>query len=133
MSDCAIPSEAVTALAALLGAAVGAFLTHWFNRKRDQLELKRDVLRRVLGYRWQLAPARQHAEGHFFTALNEGLVVFAGDKDVEREIHAFHGALKDGFRAEHLQPVAEAMAKSAKVPSKAWKKELFERPFAPPT
>lgn len=132
MSECPIPSEAVTALAALLGAALGAFLTHRFGRHRDHLELKRDVLRRVLGYRWQLTPGNRHTDGHFFTALNEGLVVFAGDKDVECKIDAFH-ALDDDSRAGGLQPVAEAMAKSAQVPTEAWKTELFERPFSPPT
>ena len=131
MSWWILPTEAVTAFAALFGAALGAFLTHWFNRNRDHLELKRDVLRRVLGYRWQLTEGHQKGGGHFFTALNEVLVVFAGDKDVEREIHTFHSALKRGFRAEDLQPLAEAMARSSRVPNEAWRKELFERPFTP--
>ena len=129
--------EAVTVFAALLGAALGAalgaFLSHRFSRKRDHLELKRDVLRRVIGYRWTLTKARLDSEGHFFTALNEALVVFAGDKDVERKIDRFQRTLKRGFRAEDLQPLAEAMARSAKVPSDGWKKELFERPFSPST
>ena len=131
MSWWILPMEAVTAFAALFGVALGAFLTHWFNRNRDHLELKRDVLRRVLGYRWQLTQGHQEAEGHFFTALNEVLVVFAGDKDVEGEIDRFHSALKRGFRAEDLQPLAEAMAKSARIPHGAWSRELFENPFAP--
>ena len=131
MSWWIFPSEAVTAFAALVGAALGAFLTHWFSRDRDHLEVKRDVLRRLLGYRWQLTEGHQKGEGHFFTALNEVLVVFAGDKDVEREIDTFHIALKRGFRAEDLQPLAEAMAKSARIPHGAWSRELFENPFAP--
>lgn len=131
MSWWVVPAEAVTAFAALLGAALGAFLSHRFSRNRDHLELKRDVLRRVMGYRWTLTEGPQDSEGHFFTALNEALVVFAGDKDVEREVDRFHSALKRGFRAEDLPPVAKAMARSAGVPSKAWKKELLERPFTP--
>ena len=123
--------QAVTALAALVGAALGAYISHRFSRNRDHLELKRDVLRRVMGYRWTLTEGRQDPEGHFFTALNEALVVFAGDKKVECEIDQFHRRLKKRFRAEDLQPLAVAMARSADVPSEAWKEELFERPFAP--
>ena len=131
MSCWSFPSAAVTAFAALLGAALGAFLSHYFSRKRDHLELKRDVIRRVVGYRWVLTEVRQDREGHFFTALNEAIVVFAGDKAVEKEIEKFHFALKRGFRAEDLWPLAVTMARSARVPSDGWKKELFERPFSP--
>ena len=126
-----LPSEAVTGLVTLLAVALGAVLGHRFSRKRDQLELKRDVLRRMMGYRWTLAEGRQDPDGHFFTALNEAIVVFAGDKDVEREIVRFHRGLTRGFRAADLQPLAMAMARSARVPHKEWQKELFERPFAP--
>lgn len=132
MSCSILPSEAVTGLVTLLGVVLGAVLVHRFSRMRNRLELQRDVLRRVIGYRWTLTEGRHDPEGHFFTALNEAIVVFAGDKDVEREIERFHRGLSRGFRAEDLQPLAMAMARSAKVPSKAWKRELFERPFTPP-
>ena len=124
-----LPSEAVTGLVTLLGVVLGVVLGHRFSRKRDRLELKRDVLRRVMGYRWTLAEGRRDPEGHFFTALNEAIVVFAGDKDVEREIDRFHSGLTRGFRAADLQPLAMAMARSARVPSEAWRKELFETTF----
>lgn len=130
---CAIPSEAVTALAALLGAAIGAFLTHKYNRKRDHLELKRDVLRRVAGYRWHLTSAHQESDSPIFTALNEIFVVFAGDKNVECEIKRFHKTLQlRGFRSEDLRPLLEAMARSAEVPRKRWSDDLLGNPFAPP-
>ena len=133
MSWWVLPSEAVTALAALLGAALGAYLSHRFSRNRDHLELKRDVLRRVMGYRWTLTEGRQDSEGHFFTALNEALVVFAGDEEVGTEIQTFHKIVgRAGFQAEDLQPLAGAMARAAKVPHEVWDKEMFERPFAPP-
>ena len=131
MSCWILPSEAVTGLVTLLAVILGAVLGHWFSRMRGRRELKRDVLRRVIGYRWTLAEGRQDPEGHFFTALNEAIVVFAGDTDVEREIERFHRGLSREFRAEDLQPLAMAMAQSARVPSKAWKQELFERPFTP--
>ena len=67
MSWWIFPSEAVTAFAALVGAALGAFLTHWFSRNRDHLQVKRDVLRRLLGYRWQLT------EGHYAWLLGRDL------------------------------------------------------------
>ena len=127
----AIPSDAVTALAALLGVAIGAFLTHKYNRKRDHLELKRDVLRRVAGYRWHLTPGNQKLDSPIFTALNEIFVVFAGDKNVERQIEIFRVALKRGFRAYDLRFLLEAMAKSAKVSHERWSNDLLEIPFVP--
>ncbi len=129
-----IPSEAVTAFAALLGAAIGAFLTHKYNRKRDHLELKRDVLRRVAGYRWHLTSGHQKSDSPVFTALNEIFVVFAGDKNVECEIKRFHETLQlRGFRPEDLPPLLEAMARSAEVPRKRWSDNLLKSPFTPPT
>lgn len=132
MSCWTIPSEAVTAFSALVGVALDTVLTHLYNRKRDHLELKRDVLRRALGYRWQLTPGRGSGNGEFFTVLNEIPAVFAGEKAVEREVEAFRSGLDAGFRAVHLPPLLKAMAKSARVPDKGWSEELLISPFAPP-
>ena len=128
---CMIPSEAVTAFSALLGVALGAFLTHWYNRKRDHLELKRDVLRRVMGYRWQLTSSKT-SDYAVFTALNEIAIVFAGDKDVENALTTFHANVNKGFKAEHFPPLLQAMAKSARVPHKRWSKDLLNTPLTPP-
>ena len=100
------PSEAVTGLAALLGAAIGAFLSHRFSRNRDHLELKRDVLHRVMGYRWTLTEDRQDPEGRFFTALNEALVVFAGETNVERGRRDFSSdlSLLESTSRQGLEP-----------------------------
>ena len=122
---------AVTMLAAFGGAAVGSWVGHRFSRSRDHLEMKRDVLRRVLGYRWQLTPGRAHPDGGAFTALNEIPVVFAGDKDVETALGKFRGAVNEGFRAKHLVPLVQAMAKSAEVPHKGWSQDLIQHPFTP--
>ena len=54
---------ALTVFAALFGAALGACLSHRFSRNRDHLELKRDVLRRVMGYRWTLTEGRRDPGG----------------------------------------------------------------------
>ena len=131
MSWCTISSEVVTALSALLGVVLGAFLTHWYNRKRDRLELKRDVLRRVMGYRWQLT-GRGTSDYAVFTALNEIAVVFAGEKNVENALTTFRGRVNQGFRAEHFPALLEAMAKSARIPHKRWSKDLLDTPLAPP-
>ena len=132
MPWCMIPSEAVTAIAALLGASLGAFLSHYYSRNRDRLELKRDVLRRLMGYRWQLTPGRAHPNGLVFTALNEIPVVFAGDNNVENAFNTFRGEVNEGFRAENLMPLALAMAKSARVPHRRWSQSLVEHPLTPP-
>ena len=135
MSSFAVPSEAVTAFIALLGAALGAalgaFLTYRYTRKRDHLELRRDVLRRVMGFRWQLTPGRESREGAVFTALNEVPVVFACGRSVEDALDRFREGVDGGFRAEHLVPLLRAMARSARVPDREWKEELLVRPFSP--
>ena len=125
------PPEAATAIAALLGASFGAFLTHKYNRNRDHLELKRDVLRRLMGYRWQLTPGNKRPDGLVHTALNEIPVVFSGDKDVENAFDTFRKKVDEGFESKDLIPLAQAMAKSAKVPHKRWSPRLIERPLAP--
>lgn len=135
MSCSIISSEAVTAFVALLGAAfgatLGAFLAHRYSRKRDHLDMKRDVLRRLMGHRWQLTARHGFREGAVFTALNEIPVVFAGHEEVESALNTFHQSIKGGFRSEQLAPLAIAMAKSAEVPSKGWTPELIETPLAP--
>ena len=118
-------------IGAIIGAVTASFLNFHFNRKRDQREMKRDVLRRILGYRWTLTKGNLHHNHHFFTALNEASVVFAGDRDVEREIDRFYRAIQGEFRAEQLFPLAVAMATSAEVSSEAWTEERFKTPFAP--
>ena len=132
MSGCTVLSAGITAFAALIGAALGAFLAHRFSRDRDHLELKRDVLRRVIGYRWHLVSIHQDSASPLFTALNEIVVVFAGDEDVQNELNRFHQRLNTGFRREHLRPLLEAMARSANVPHQWWSDDLIESPFSPP-
>ena len=131
MAWCVDFSEAVPVFSALLGVALGAFLTSWSSRKRDHLVLKRDVLRRVMGYRWQLTD-RGPGDCAVFTALNEIAVVFAGDDDVENALTSFRARVSQGFRAENLPPLLEAMAKSAGIPLKRWSQDLLDTPLAPP-
>lgn len=93
MSRLIISPTVVSVFAALAGVALGAFLTHYLSWERTHLKMKRDVLRRVLGYRWQLTPGRTHRDGPVFTALNEIPIVFAGDKDVENAVTTFREAV----------------------------------------
>ena len=128
----AFPWEAVTAIGALSGIFVGAFLTHKLHRDRDQLELKRDVLRRFMGYRWQLTPGGKPGDGLVYTALNEIPVVFAGDDDVEGAFDAFYNeVVEERSLTKTLAPLARAMAKSARVPHRRWSQVLIERPLTP--
>lgn len=136
MESFSISSEAVTALVALLGAAVGAalgaFLAHRYSRKRDHLEMKRDVLRRLMGHRWHLTLGNGPPESPVFTALNEIPIVFAGHKEVEEAFGTFRQSVNQGrFRAEGLVPLVIAMARAAEVPHKGWTAELITTPSAP--
>ncbi len=93
--------------------------------------MKRDVLRRLMGHRWQLAGGHGSREGAVFTALNEIPAVFAGHKGVEDALNTFKQSIENGFRSEHLVPLVMAMARSAEVPHKGWTAELIETPFTP--
>jgi len=93
--------------------------------------MKRDVLRRFMGHRWQLRPGHGNREGAAFTAFNEIPVVFAGDEEVEEALKEFRRLTEDGFRYDCLYPLAKALAKSAEVPDGEWTPELIENPLAP--
>ena len=62
---------------------MGAWLQHRFGRNRDRLEMKRNVLRRFMAFRWQMAEGQVTGEG-CLVAFNEIPVVFAGDVEVEK-------------------------------------------------
>ncbi len=132
MQSYTIYSGALSAFAALVGAAIGAALTHFFNRTRESLDLKRDVLRRLMGYRWHLAEGQEQSSSPVYTALNEIVVVFAGDKRVEKAVSEFYQAIQSGFRTEHLSPLLLALAISADVSHRRWHDDLLEQPFSPP-
>ena len=128
-----ILSAAATVFAGLLSAALGADISHRFDRARNHLEMKRDVLRRLMGYRWQLTPGCQHPEVSVYTGLNEIAVVFSGDQHVEHALAQFKAQIAQGFRARDFSLLAKAMAKSAKVQNKRWSCGLIESLFTPPS
>ncbi len=128
----------------LAGGLAGAFAAYWLNRVRDILAIKRDVLRRVLGYRWSITtnhiedPQYAGERGHFFTALNEVSVVFARDKKVQSKLDQFNDAVnsEEGFRSEDVPPLVMAMVEASKlkrVCHKDWDAERFEYAFSPRT
>ena len=75
-------------LLALLSAGVAAYAVRQAKKlqanqwSRNELELRRDVLRRFLGYRYRLAGGFTGTDGEPFIALNEAWVVFANYPDV---------------------------------------------------
>ena len=108
------------------------------------LAIKRDVLRRVLGYRWSVTtnhienPQYAGERGHFFTALNEASVVFARDKNVQSKLDQFSVAVnsEEGFRSEDFPPLAMAMIEASKLKRARhmdWDAERFEHAFSPRT
>ena len=74
---------------------------------------------------------RMRPEIAIVAVADEIPVVFAGHKIVEDALNTFNQSIKNGFRPEHLVPLAMAMAQSAEVPHKGWTQELIKTPFAP--
>ena len=125
-------TNSTTAVAALIGAAIGSYLTHKLNRRRKHLELKRDVLRRLMGYRWHLTGTDHNNVGSpVFSALNEIPAVFAGEEKVELAFEEFQTSIKRGFKATHLTVLLKEMARSCRIDTKNWNDELLENPFVP--
>ena len=117
-------------LPGLIGAFIGSTFTYLFNRRRDHLELKREVLRRVMGYRWQLATMESYSDDcSFFTSLNEIPVIFAGDYKVEKAFEKFRTSPKAG---RELIPLIQAMVIACKIKTQKWPEELLMIPMSPP-
>ena len=132
-----IISHSTTAIAALLGAAIGSILTHRFNKKRDHLDLKRDVLRRVMGYRWHLTNTFDNKNGGpLFTVLNEIPFVFSGEVKVEQAFEDFRKSAElknqeDNSVVECLILLLKEMAHSCNVNCQNWNDGLLKTPISP--
>ena len=112
-------------------SVVLACLPWLWERNREHRRMKRDVLCRIMGYRWHLTPRNEHPDSDFFTAFNEIPVAFAYDKDVKNAVSDFQNSLAHGFRPSSLTPLVRALAKAAGVWDEWWTSELIENPIAP--
>lgn len=100
---------------------------------RDELAVRRDVLRRLVGYRYRLTGGRLGQDGEPFIALNEAWVVFAKFPQVKNSLTKMHMELGEpGRLAENYVSLVQAMAEAARIPFDDVDGVMLERPFTPP-
>ena len=130
----------ILALAVSVVSAGIAGVSVWMVRRlqkeqweRDGLEVRRDVLRRLSGYRYRLTEGRMGQDGEPFVALNEAWVVFAEFSEVKDALVRMHMELGEpGRLSKNYVLLVRAMAKAARVPVGDLDDVMLERPFTPP-
>jgi len=124
----------ISLLSGLLGALMAAFLTGWLNRRERNLALKRDVLRRFLGYRFRLTAGSDLQQvDEPFVALNEAVVVFSDCPDVIRSLERMLNEIdQDNRFSDNIITLIKAMAKACRVSTTELNDSYFQRPFTPP-
>ena len=101
---------------------------------RSGLEVRRDVLRRLSGYRYRLTEGRMGQDGEPFVALNEAWVVFAEFPEVRSALVKMHMGLGEPDRlSENHVSLVRAMAGVARVPVDDIYDVMLGRPFTPPS
>ena len=101
--------------------------------RRDELELRRDVLRRLFAYRYRLTEALKGGDGEPFIALNEAWVVYAGFPDVTNALTKMHNELgKQGCLSHNIAVLIRAMSDAADLSIRDLDDRLITQPFTPP-
>ena len=123
-------------IGALIGALVSAGALIWVyfrQRKDDQLKLKRDVLRRLVGYSYRLTPAWSGRDGEPFIALNEAWIVFSDSSQVTDALVKMRNELgEEGRLIPNIRKVIREMSDSAQVRIKNLDDRFIDSPFTPP-
>ena len=93
--------------------------------RRDELAVRRDVLRRLVGNAYRLTQRWQGQEG-------EPFIVYTDFPRVTSALENMHNELdRDGRLSPNLVTVVMAMADAAKVPVKSLNERFITRPFVP--
>ena len=101
--------------------------------KRDELELRRDVFRRLFAYRYRLTESLAGKDGEPFIALNEAFVVYADFPKVTNALTKLHDELEsEGQLTLNIIALVRAMADAANISVQDLDDGFIERPFTPP-
>ena len=118
----------------ILSGITAALVSSYFQKRKDERELKRDVLRRFVGNRYFLTAGQQSESGEPFIALNEIFVVYAQDREVIDAIKKMKEELdKQNRLIDNILTLTKAMAKAAKVPINGLNDNFIVEPFTPPS
>jgi len=91
-----MPANNEIAFISLFVSFVSLIIAIWVRvdqKTHEETELRRDVLRRIMGYAYRLTEGAQQLDGEPFTALNEALIVFNNYPKVKEMLRKFHQEL----------------------------------------
>ena len=120
---------AETLLAGLFAACLVPLINSWLEKKRYRRQWKRDVLARLVGYRYLLVPpwvTRNSSEPYI--ALNQVVVAFDDSPPVITALNKFH----EDRNNNNLVTLIRLMAKSSGVRLDGLKDDFLTRPLNPP-
>ena len=125
-------------LLALLSAGIAVYTVRHARKlqanqwSRDELELRRDVFRRLVGYGYRLTDEWAGTDGEPLIALNEAWVVFADYPDVIFALGKMHKEIcRKGPLAPSLLALVKSMAPAAEIHLVSLSSDFIERPFTP--
>ena len=131
---------AISAFAAMAAAFVAFKSERSLNRlqadqwSRSELDLRRDVLRRLVAYRYRLTESLKGRDGEPFVALNEAWVVFSEFPEVVHALTKLHKELGlPGSLSRNLMDLTRAMANASDISTHCIDEDVFDRPFTPPS
>ncbi len=107
-----------------------ACITVWLNRRWEVRTLKRDVLRRLVGYSYRLTTRLVGTDGEPFVAFNEAAVVYSKHKAVVNALKKMRD--RPGVLENDFVDLVTKMAKAAKIPTDELNHDLLTQPLTPP-
>ncbi|MCY4365956.1 MAG: hypothetical protein OXE17_07025 [Chloroflexi bacterium] len=132
-------SAIVSSLAAVIAVGVAAYAvcqTRMLQKeqwRKDELERRRDVLRRLVGYSYRLTSSFTGTDGEPFIALNEAWVVFADVEEVTLNLKRMHNELgHPNLLRPNILALVKSMAIAAEIPLYELDDKFIESPFTPP-
>ncbi len=118
----------------LVGGLTGVLLTQKLSDWSERRIMRRDVLRKLAGHRYQLTgefmKRSMDSDGEVWVALNEICIAYVDNKPVMKELRKFKKRVDDcKFGSSDLVPLIRAMAKAAKLPGDSVDGHQIEHPF----
>ncbi len=122
-----VDSIIVAVVAALLSGLTGVIISNRYYQKQQIKNIKLDLLKKVVGYAFQLTPQYKGETNDIITSINQIVVVFNNSKKVMGLLKQY----KDSKRNEDLIRLIKGMCYDLKVRyiEYGFNDEFFLMPF----
>ena len=138
MSDMDIQTWVATCAIVIAGLTASYAAAHASRLKRrqwqrEELVLRKDVLRRLCGYLYRLTTGRIGQDGEPFVALNEAWIVYADCPKVIEALTMMHRELGEENRlSDNILTVVREMAEITHISVEDLDGFFITNPFVPP-